>query len=147
MLQLGRPGKLLQSNFPHRWLAKVCLILLKREFQDVLNAGQVFPVVHKATVVLKTTIDATVELDDQVCIQCRPGPFGCRLSCPCAETSLAQSFEQFVQRGFHDGGPSRTSTLERLSIAPDVPAPRAFAAGGQSPAQTRTLQRWSRCSQ
>ncbi len=43
--------------------------LCRREFQDILNTGALFPVIYKAVVVLKTTIDAAVDLDNLVRIQ------------------------------------------------------------------------------
>ena len=46
--------------------------LCQREFQDILDARALFPVIYKAVVVLKTTVHATVELDTLIGIQGSP---------------------------------------------------------------------------
>jgi hypothetical protein len=46
--------------------------LCQREFQDILDARALFPVIYKAVVVLKTTVHATVELDNLIGIQGSP---------------------------------------------------------------------------
>lgn len=71
-LPFDEKGEVLPKALKYLWDGEFVFLrqrLCKREFQDVLNAGALFPVVYKAVVVLKTTIDAAVELDDLICIQ------------------------------------------------------------------------------
>jgi len=44
----------------HGELVFLCQRLCQGEFQDILDSGQVFPVVYEAVVVLESTIDSTV---------------------------------------------------------------------------------------
>ena len=112
-------GQVLSEALKNLWDGELVFLRERqgpREFQDILDTGELFPVVHKAVVVLKTTVHATVELNDLVRVQGSPGSFCSRFSCPCAEASLLEPFEQFFQGGFHDGCPSRTSTLDRFPL-------------------------------
>src|SRR5215472_12637785 len=107
----------------------------------MLNAGALVPVVYKALVVLKTTIDAAVELDDLVRIQGSPQSFGCWFSLPCTETALVESFQPLFHGGFQDGCPSCASSLNRFALAGLVPHDFGFScvANGQDGSQEECL--------
>src|SRR5258708_36262744 len=87
----------------------------KGEFENILDSGEVLPVVCKSVIVLYPSVYGRVQANDLVCIQVAPP--GCRGRFPQgrAEASLVEPFDQSWEGGFHDGLPSSRTSFEPSS--------------------------------
>src|SRR5581483_12163683 len=86
--------------------------LSQREFEDILDSRQLFPVVCKPIIVLYATIDAAVQANNLVCIQVDPSRLGSRIAFFGAKSSVAESLYHVGDWSVHHGLPSCGAPFE-----------------------------------
>lgn len=85
----------------------------EREAENMLNSGEVAPVINEAIVVLNAAIDGAVKSNNLIFIEPGPRGFGERRAIRGAKALASKLLDELVNRSFHHRFPSSGSAFKR----------------------------------